>query len=54
MEFNKAALSLSDALSSEQRQGALNRLLKVRPLWYQTGALAISRILGRFGSCLSK
>ena len=35
VEFNKAALSLSDALSADQRQGALNRLLKVlveRPL----------------------
>ena len=31
VEFNKAALSLSDALSSDQRQSALNRLLKVRP-----------------------
>ena len=32
VEFNKAALSLSDALSSDQRQGALNRLLKARSL----------------------
>jgi len=30
VEFNKAALSLSDAIPTEQRKAALNRLLKVR------------------------
>ena len=31
VEFNKAALSLSDAIPTEQRKAALNRLLKVCP-----------------------
>ncbi len=30
MEFNKAALSLSDSIAPEQKKTALNRLLKVR------------------------
>lgn len=31
VEFNKAALSLSDAIPTDQRKAALNRLLKARP-----------------------
>ena len=31
VEFNKAALSLSDSISADQKKAALNRLLKVRP-----------------------
>ena len=30
VEFNKAALSLSDAIPTDQRKAALNRLLKAR------------------------
>ena len=33
VEFNKAALSLSDAIPTDQRKAALNRLLKARPAW---------------------
>ena len=29
VEFNKAALSLSDSIPAEQKKAALNRLLKV-------------------------
>jgi len=31
VEFNKAALSLSDNIAADQKKAALNRLLKVRP-----------------------
>lgn len=30
VEFNKAALSLSDSIPADQKKAALNRLLKVR------------------------
>lgn len=30
VEFNKAALSLSDSIAADQKKAALNRLLKVR------------------------
>jgi hypothetical protein len=46
VEFNKAALSLSDAIPADGRKAALNRLLKARPIPQAQSSLRMAMFAG--------